>query len=580
MTLPALQGVTWNDSKKGLRRAAAAALVTGVLASGLGFASPALADDVAPASGAPVSVLVRATPGQLPEAAASLQAAGGAVERTLNSLDTVTGTLPASALAQLRTARGVAAVSEDGAVALQGTTGSYSPTSDPNSIYNSLLSMGAKKYYDNGYTGKGVDVALIDSGLTPVAGLNTPGKVLQGPDLTEEAGSADSTVDTNGHGTFLAGLIGGVDSSYDPAAPAGSFFLGAAPGSRIVPVKAADRSGATDVSQVLAGIDWVVEHRRANGLNIRVLNLSFGTDSVQSYLLDPLAHAAESAWKKGIFVVVSAGNRGTSLNSLTNPAIDPFVMAVGAEDTASTVDRSDDTIPAFSSYGTATRTPDVVAPGRSVTSLRTPGSHADDGFPSARVGERFFRGSGTSQAAAYVSGAAALVLQQRPTITPDQLKDLFKSTAVKLPAADVRAQGSGALNLAAAYSTPTNRLAVQTFAPSTGLGSLEAARGSMHVQAGSEVLSGEQDVFGRPFVAGTWAPLSSAGTAWTGSGEQTGWSSVGWSSVGWSSVGWSSVGWSSVGWSGVGWSSVGWSSVGWSSVGWSSVGWSGDTWGS
>ncbi|MCW2665343.1 MAG: peptidase and in kexin sedolisin [Frankiales bacterium] len=538
-----LQGVTWNDTKRSRRPAVVGALLTGLLASGLGAAPAALASGPG-LSDAPQSVLVRATPGQLDEAAAAVKAAGGTVRRSLASLDTVTGTVPASALTSLRSAAGVAEVTRDSTVTLQGRPMNYSPKVDPNSVYNSLLAMGAHRYYLGGITGKGVDVAIIDSGVSPVEGLDAPGKLVQGPDLSEEAAvSASNTVDTNGHGTFLAGLIAGKDRDMSLGNLSGS-FVGAAPDARVIAVKAANRAGATDVSQVMAGIDWVVEHKNANGMNIRVLNLSFGTDGVQGYQLDPLSHAVEAAWKKGIFVVVSAGNRGTSLESLTNPATNPFVVAVGAVDTHNTPGRADDTIPGFSSFGTETRTPDLVAPGKSVTSLRVPGSHADENYPSARVGERFFRGSGTSQAAAYISGAAALVIQQRPAITPDQLKELMTRTASKLPVAHLRAQGAGALNLSALYNAKTNLLAVQKHAPSTGLGTLEGARGTMHLQAGDQILEGEMDVFGRPFTAGDWAPLSTAGTAWTGGGLQ----GVGWSGVGWSGVGWSGVGWSNGGW--------------------------------
>jgi serine protease AprX len=102
-----------------------------------------------------------------------------------------------------------------------------------------------------------------------------------------------------------------------------------APQARVVSVKLADASGATDVSQVIAGIDWVVRNKNKNGLNIRVLNLSFGTDGVQSYLLDPLTYAAEVAWRKGIVVVVSAGNEGFGSTKLNNPAYDPRVLWSG-----------------------------------------------------------------------------------------------------------------------------------------------------------------------------------------------------------------------------------------------------------
>src|SRR5207249_6242881 len=139
-----------------------------------------------------------------------------------------------------------------------------------------------------------------------------------------------------------------------------------------------------DVSQVIAAIDWVVQHRTDNGMNIRVLNLSFGTDGTQDYRVDPLAYAAEVAWRKGITVVVAAGNSGYGTAQLNNPAYDPYVIAVGADDTKGTQSTSDDIIPDWSSRGDGTRNPDIVAPGKSIVSLRDTGSQIDLNHPEGR----------------------------------------------------------------------------------------------------------------------------------------------------------------------------------------------------
>src|SRR5204863_415455 len=156
-------------------------------------------------------------------------------------------------------------------------------------------------------------------------------------------------------------------------------------------------NGATDVSQVLAGIDWVVQHRNDNGMNIRVVNLSFGTDSTQSYLLDPLAYAAEVAWLHGIVVVVSAGNTGFGSAQLNDPAYDPYVLAVAADDTKGSDSPDDDAIPDFQTRGNAVRHPDLVAPGKSIVGLRDPGSFIDQAFPAGRLSRtRLFRGCGSS----------------------------------------------------------------------------------------------------------------------------------------------------------------------------------------
>src|SRR6185437_1256466 len=119
-------------------------------------------------------------------------------------------------------------------------------------------------------------------------------------------------LDTYGHGTHMAGIIAGHDAGINPATNQGNstVFLVVAPAARIVSVKVADAHGNSDVSQVIAGIDWVVQHAKDPGLNIRVLNLSFGTNSGQAAGIDPLAYAVEQAWKHGIVVVASAGNTG------------------------------------------------------------------------------------------------------------------------------------------------------------------------------------------------------------------------------------------------------------------------------
>ena len=182
-------------------------------------------------------------------------------------------------------------------------------------MFNTTLYTGATAWWAAGYTGAGVDVALIDTGVAARSGpRRCRARSIYGPDLSFES-QADNLryLDTNGHGTFMAGLIAGSDA--DAAATRTrkarpSAYLGMAPDARIVSLKVAVADGGADVSQVIAAIDWVVQHKNDNGLNIRVLNLSYGTDSAQDYEVDPLAFAVEQAWKAGIFVVAATGNDG------------------------------------------------------------------------------------------------------------------------------------------------------------------------------------------------------------------------------------------------------------------------------
>jgi hypothetical protein len=341
----------------------------------------------------------------------------------------------------------------------------------------------------------------------------------------------------------------------------------------------ADANGATDVSQVIAAIDWVVQHRLDNGMNIRVLNLSFGTDGVQDYRLDPLAYAAEVAWRRGIVVVAAAGNQSYGSGRLNNPAFDPYLLAVGAADGDGSYTRHDDEVPDFSSCGNASRRPDLVAPGSSVVSLRDPGSRIDLDHPSGRVGERFFRGSGTSQAAAVVSGAAALLLSQRPWLSPDQVKAILTASAVSITNDDLLCQGAGMLDLKNAMSTGVPFGAVQLWPRSTGSGSLEAARGSAHLTDGDVELRGEIDIFGHPWDGKSWSLASAQGVSWQGglwNGKS--WSGDSWSGSSWAGKSWSTVVWPTGSWAGKSWSDASWTGKSWSGKSWSIGGWSGKSW--
>jgi serine protease AprX len=423
--------------------------------------------------------------------------------------------------------------------------------------------------------------------------MTLPGKVVNGPDLSFDSQlDGKRYVDGNGHGTHMAGIIAGRANAADPTAYEADTknFLGMAPDARIVNVKVGDGEGATDVSQVIAAIDWVVQHRNDPGLNIRVLSISYGTDSGQPYEVDPLAFAAEQAVRAGIVVVAAAGNAGFSkMGTLTNPAYDPFVLAVGASDPNGTLVPWDDDVAPFSSVGGSSsggnkgRSPDLVAPGAHVISLRAPGSHVDQSHAEGYVNPALFRGSGTSQAAAVVAGAAALVLQQRPTITPDELKKLLMNAATSLKGTARSSQGSGQLNLGNAL-TRTTPSWVEPSPASTGAGSLELARGSLHVQNYGVVLQGEKDIFGMPFVSAQIALLEAAGSSWSGgmwngsSWSGSSWSASSWSGSSWSGSSWSGSSWSGSSWSGSSWSSSSWSGSSWSSSSWSSAGWLGASW--
>ena len=470
-----------------------------------------------------------------------------------------------------------------------GAQTAYDPASDVYSMARVAADTGATAWWNAGFTGRGIDVAVIDSGASPVQGLNAPGKIIYGPDLSlESQAPALRNLDTFGHGTFMAGLIAGKDDALTApyaSAPA-TAYRGMAPDARIVSLKVATADGGTDVTQVIAAIDWVVAHKTDNGMNIRVLNLSYGTNSLQGADSDPLSYAVEQAWKKGIVVVVAAGNsgyqRGKGAPGLANPAYNPFVIGVGGYDSMGTAIPTDDVMGTYSASSTGCgakcKNPDFVAVGSHMQGLRVANGFIDANNPVGRLGTRYFRGSGTSQAAAITSGTVALILQKYPNLTPDQVKRFITDNAKKVPGADSQAQGAGKIDLAV-MATKTPAAFTQSFVPAKGGGTLEDARGSDHITRDGVVLSGEKDIFGKPIDTKALAVLQAAGSSWSG-GTWNGstWTGNSWSGSSWSGSSWSGSSWSGSSWSGSSWSGNSWSGNSWSGSSWSGSSWSGSSW--
>ena len=376
-----------------------------------------------------------------------------------------------------------------------------------------------------GLNGQGITVAVVDSGITSfhpdfkVSPTSQSSRII----ASTKFGSFLTTEDVYGHGTHVAGTIGGNGSA------SSGKYKGVAPGVNLVNVKVSDDYGMTYESDLVDGLQWIYDNK--DTYNIRVVNISLNSTVEQSYHTSPLDAAVEILWFNGIVVVVSAGNNGTAdgPSTLYPPANDPFVITVGATEDKGTPDLGDDNLAVFSAYGTTIdgfAKPDLVAPGRNIVAPL--GGLLNIAFklhPLHRVNDYYFRMSGTSMSAPVVSGAVALLLQDEPNLTPDQVKyRLHGNRQQELELAISASQsGAGYLDVyAAVYGTTT-----------------ESANQGITV---SQMLA-------------------------------TGDDAVAWGSVGWNSVGWNSVGWNSVGWNSVGWNSVGWNSVGWNSVGWNSLTW-------
>ena len=565
-----------------------------ILLTAMALAIGLVAPTAATATDSDVQVIVTLADGADADPAALLREVGGSLEKQLDLINGFAASVPDSRVEALLANEAVAAVVTDGSLDI--LADGWEDASDvwpkyfdhyagaPHKIIDETIE--AEKFWEKGYYGVGIDVALIDSGVVPVPALSAPNKVINGIDLSFESQSDDLRyLDSYGHGTHLAGLIAGYDAI--------GGFVGIAPGSRILNVKVANHEGAVDVSQVIAAIDWVVQHRTDNGMNVRVINLAYGTDSVQSAQLDPLSMAVEQAWKAGIVVVVATGNDGNS-SALRDPAFNPYVIAVGASDSASTSKPKDDFVAPFSNCGTEARFADVLGPGRSIISLRNPGSVADVEHPEARIGDDYFLGSGTSQASAIVSGAVALILDRYPKATPDQVKAALMETSRGVATDSKYCAQAGLIDLEMFLHEfegweDLEGVRTQQHTSASGDGTLEGARGSHHVTVDGVPLEGEQDIFGMSWDAAYLSKLAANymawdggefnGTSWSGtSWSGTSWSGTSWSGTSWSGTSWSGTSWSDYVWSGTSWSGTSWSGTSWSGTSWSGTSWSGDAW--
>ena len=467
--------------------------------------------------------------------------------------------------------------------------GSWDASKDLGSLYSLTKRSGAQDAWLRGATGKDVTVAVIDTGIVGVPGLDDEDKVIDGPDLSFESQSVTTRyLDGFGHGTHLAGIIAGQDEGFDPKKPQSDQFAGVAPEAKLLNMKVGTGDGGADVSQVIAALDWVVEHRDDAGMDVRVINLSYGTASEQSWQVDPLARAVENAWKHDILVVAAVGNDGLGASSLLMPAIDPHILAVGASDHRGSDVAADSVVADFTNGGSASRRPDVLAPGKSVVSLRVPASFVDKAHPEGRVpgddANRYFRGSGTSQAAAVVSGEAALLFSAQPKLTAKQAKAVLMQTAAPLSDSHP-AQGGGVTDIGAAVKLVKSKAALpsstQSLPWSTGLGSIEASRGGEHVvdPENGEALTGEVDALGTPWRAHAWVDAQSQGDAWAkGVWNDKKWTGTKWHDKQLLASTWTGTSWSGVSWTAHEWSNDQFKARSWRGDNWKARSWRSDSW--
>jgi serine protease AprX len=423
---------------------------------------------LAPAAGAATggTYIVQLAAGTtLSQGADAVDSAGGRVTGRLPIINGLAAQLDASEAAQLGRDPRVEQVSANAGVKPQ----AYS-TADLQTSYGA--SVNVDKAWTSAYTGKGVGVAVIDTGIAggmpDFKGADGQSRVVAS--AVTSRGAATSG-DVYGHGTHVAGIIAGDGTRRPYGDPLRGSYVGIAPEANLISVKASDDAGNSTILDVIYGLQFVVDHKA--DFNIRVVNLSLESTTQQSYKTDPLDAAVESAWFNGIVVVAAAGNHGATAEAANYaPGNDPYVITVGAIDDQGTKSTADDSAADWSSVGRTQdgyAKPDIMAPGAHIVSTLAPGSAFTSLCPACVVGGSYIRAGGTSMAAPVVSGVAAVVLQKRPDLTPDQVKAILMGTARPISYAVAEVNTGPALQASLSASNPNAGLAPNALVdPSTG----------------------------------------------------------------------------------------------------------------
>src|SRR5262245_53181973 len=331
------------------------------------------------------------------------------------------------------------------------------------SNYRTAVTVGARTVQESlGYTGAGIGVAIIDSGITTWHDdlTNNSSKLYpygnqRVAKFVDFVNGRTQPYDDNGHGSHVAGTIAG--NGYDSKGEK----AGIAPNASLVSLKVLDQNGQGSISNIIAALGWVAAN--AKTYNIRVVNLSIGAGVYESYWTDPLTLAAKGVTDQGITVVAAAGNIGKNglgqlqWGGITAPGNAPWVLTVGASSTNGTLTRLDDTMAPYSSSGPTAidflAKPDLVAPGTGTVSLSVPGSTFYLTKAAYLVAGKGGLGlmpylalSGTSMAAPVVSGTVALMLQANPNLTPNLIKAILQYTAQVYPGYSALREGAGFIN--------------------------------------------------------------------------------------------------------------------------------------
>ncbi len=452
-------------------------------------------------------------------AARQVELIGGSVLRKLPIIHAVTSMLDAAQISRLRSVSDVRIFKDRGLTSMGGllagppvfTDGTAVSGSANQTITDYPMLVDAYPLWLLGITGRGITIAMLDTGLWMDPAQNYGSRVLASVDVTAPSmGPVKS--DPYGHGTHLTSIAaGGAYTMF------GTRF-GVAPDANLVIVRAFDGEGEGRYIDVITGLNWIVANQKK--YKIRVLNLSFGATPQSNYWNDPLNQAVMAAWRAGIVVVASAGNAGPAPMTIGVRATCPYIITTGAlTDNFTPYLANDDRLASFSSTGPTYEgfvKPDVIAPGGHMVGSLWYQSYLANIDPGSMTPQQtLFTMSGTSQAAAVTSGVVALMLQANPGLTPDTVKCRLLSTAS--PALNAKGtlaysvfqQGAGLINATNAVHSSAAGCA------NRGLNIAADIAGTQHF-GGPANRNAAGNYYVMNMSAGKWGtPISSDGYTWT-----------------------------------------------------------------
>jgi serine protease AprX len=461
--------------------------------------------------------------------------------------------------------------------------------------------------------GRGVTVAVVDTGFMSMAQSSTwsqnketgelfaeeDGRCIvyrdflpRSPENANAGRDARNSVDQSGHGTHvIATLADRRTTSLAPGARPSP--VGVTPYSNLVIARALDKNGAGTYSTVISAIEWIVQNRTR--YNIRVLNLSLYSLVSGPYWADPLGQAVMKAWQSGLVVVVAAGNSGPNAGTITVPGNVPYVVTVGSIKSGRYTTSSLDEIANYSSRGpteSAFVKPDLLVPAsriiapmptdstlaKNLNAMRaahpeqctvngalvppaqaTTGAtaafcyqandRADFGIGTPIRNHAYYQLSGTSMAAAEVSGVAALILQANPNLNNNQIKNRLMSTAQTATntanngwAYTPWEQGAGLINTKGAiFSTST--AAVNT-GMDIGLDLVTTGENQTHYW-GNTTWNPTLQQF--ELITPNGAFAWNGGFAWNGAFA---WNGFAWNGFAWNGFAWNGFAWNGFAWNG------------------------------